>query len=71
MDAMSGMDVLNADVWWAKLPPERKCQIHRWIEPGAAGGHAPVRGQIELPIPVPTDTEEEVTADDRNDRRDG
>ncbi|SFA60896.1 hypothetical protein SAMN05444374_11657 [Rhodococcoides kroppenstedtii] len=43
-------DVQAADIWWATQNPERKCQIHRWIDP-AARGHHPVAGQFELDLP--------------------
>lgn len=46
--------VAAADNWWISLPPERRVGLHRYIAgkqaAAASEGHAPVEGQIELPI---------------------
>lgn len=66
---MNNNDIRSADVWWANLPPERKCGYHRWLDEhySPSLGHPPTRGQFELPLT--TDPAEEATPDDRNDRR--
>ncbi|WP_143546684.1 hypothetical protein [Rhodococcus sp. 06-235-1A] len=46
--------VAAADNWWISLPPERRVGLHRYIAgrqaAAASEGHAPVEGQIALPI---------------------
>lgn len=32
---MGSWPAADADRWWASLPPARREQIHRWIEPEA------------------------------------
>lgn len=45
-----------ADEWWHTLPPERRAQIHRWVD--RPHTHHETPGQIEIPIPT---TQKEVT----------
>ena len=45
---MSAVD--DADGWWHALPPQRRVQIHLWIERPA---HAPCPGQGALPLDLP------------------
>jgi hypothetical protein len=40
----------EADKWWASLPPHRREQIHRWIEPEAREQPLP-RHQLVLEVP--------------------
>lgn len=37
-----------ADEWWLSLPPERRAQIHRWVDGPTHSREC--EGQIEIPI---------------------
>lgn len=41
----------EADAWWASLPPGRREQIHRWIQPEAREEPIPEE-QLLLDVPA-------------------
>jgi len=44
------MDLARAaDEWWHNLPPDRRAQIHKWVD--RPEEHKPIEGQLEIPIP--------------------
>ncbi|KXI15213.1 hypothetical protein HMPREF3227_02504 [Corynebacterium sp. CMW7794] len=45
---MGARDLEDAEVWWERLEPQRKIQLHRWIETPQKLGQIP--GQMELEI---------------------
>lgn len=48
---MGNWPAADADRWWASLPPGRREQIHRWIEPEAREQPLPEH-QLLLDVPA-------------------
>lgn len=46
---MTTQPCASADDWWHSLSPDRRNQIHRWVDPPI--GQPATPGQYELPLP--------------------
>lgn len=59
--------MLTEDEWWATLPPERKRQVRRWLDPDSREKllEEAARHPDQLPLPLLDDLPAEHSEDER------